>query len=67
MEKFKEQKELAGQILQTEAKLLLRLSFMSPYNCLLNKKNFYLRREKGCISYNQNNCKKEYQKSPDAR
>ena len=57
MEKFKEQKELAEQILHlTEAKLLTRLRFLSGALTAISYKSseedVLFATEKGCIFYN---------------
>ncbi|MDD6325322.1 MAG: VWA-like domain-containing protein [Lachnospiraceae bacterium] len=70
MEKFKEQKELAEQILHlTEAKLLTRLRFLSGALTAISYKSseedVLFATEKGCIFYNSKQLLKRYQKSPD--
>ena len=70
MEKFKEQKELAGQILHlTEAKLLTRLRFLSGALTAISYKTseekLLFAAEKDCISYNPEQLLRRYQKSPD--
>ena len=70
MEKFKEQKELAGQILHlTEAKLLTRLRFLAGALTAISYKTseekLLFAAEKDCISYNPEQLLRRYQKSPD--
>lgn len=71
MEKFKEQKELAGQILHlTEAKLLTRLRFLSGALTAISYKTseekILFAAEKDGISYNPEQLLRKYQRSPDA-
>ena len=70
MEKYKEQKELAVQILHlTEAKLLTRLRFLSGALTAISYKaseeKILFAAKKDCISYNPEQLLRRYQKSPD--
>lgn len=70
MEKYKEQKELAVQILHlTEAKLLTRLRFLSGALTAIiykaSEEKILFAAKKDCISYNPEQLLRRYQKSPD--